>query len=181
MRHRFQAVAVIATFAAVVAHADERAARDCVAIANDQARLACYDAAFKRPAQAAPAATAATASEAASSHSASAPARDTAANKTTEAAAAAGASSFGVERMPKTSDEPEETKEIKATIAGVSIQSHGHVTVTLDNGQVWEQLGSVSDLHQPRKGDPVSIRKASFGSYLMYNEKRGSSRVQRVQ
>jgi hypothetical protein len=118
---------------------------------------------------------------AATANSSTVPSRDASASTSKQAAAATGTSSFGIERVQKKA-EPEQPTEIKATIVGVSMQSRsGHVTVTLDNGQVWEQLGSVSDLHEPRKGDPVSIRKASFGSYLMYNEKRGSSRVQRVQ
>jgi hypothetical protein len=86
-----------------------------------------------------------------------------------------------MERTAPKPVEPEHPVEIKATIVGVAVQPRtGRATVTLDNGQVWEQLGSANELHQPRTGDPVSIRKASFGSYLMYNEKRGSSRVQRI-
>ena len=73
-------------------------------------------------------------------------------------------------------------KELRATVASVSVHPHtGHWAVTLDNGQVWEGLGSANELHQPRAGDSVTIRKSSFGSYLMYDEQRGSSRVRRLQ
>jgi hypothetical protein len=190
MRYR-TFLAVITGLLAGAAHADDKAARDCVGIADVAARLNCYDAAFgrvdKAVASAAPAAAvtaampAAAAPAGASAQSApSAASRDASAASTT-AAASAGGSTFGMERTAPKPVEPEQPAEIKATIVGVAIQPRtGRATVTLDNGQVWEQLGSANELHQPRTGDPVSIRKASFGSYLMYNEKRGSSRVQRI-
>jgi hypothetical protein len=52
--------------------------------------------------------------------------------------------------------------------------------VTLDNGQVWEQRETTPPARRPKPGDPVTIEKSSFGSYLMVAPGRGSNRVKRV-
>jgi len=152
----------------------------CAGIADDAARLACYDAIFGRPASAS--SSVATSSAAAATASApvaaaSAPAAPAAA--TTQPAS--GAAAFGMSEK-RLSQEREEVDAITAKVVSVgSLPQPGRWKVTLDNGQVWEQRETTPESYRPRPGDTVKIRKASLGSFLLWAPDRGLSRVRRVQ
>ena len=76
---------------------------------------------------------------------------------------------------------PEEVAEISAHIASVSRHGPGHATITLDNGQGWEQIDD-ENARMARAGGAVSIRRAALGSFLMHVEAGGPAiRVRRVQ
>ncbi len=79
-------------------------------------------------------------------------------------------------RLVEMSLEIEQISEIEAIVTDVRRSSAKKLTVTLDNGQIWRQLGSQ---RLPLKsGDAVIVRKASLSSYLM--EKQSGSRSIRV-
>ena len=138
---------------------------DCVGIDDDRARLACYDRALGRVPPIGAIAPAA-APAAASAPAAALPAQ--------------AEQNFGLSASQQRTAEGAPT-EIVATVA--SVQSHSYVgrwIVTLDSGQVWEQRETTPEARRPRVGDKVTIREATFGSYLLTAPGRGSSRVKRI-
>ena len=161
------------------AHAADTAAK-CLGIDDDRARLACYDEAYGRtatthasaPAVAAGAPVAATAATAAAATAT--PARPPA--PTPEQAR----QNFGLSAEKVLGPQGGPT-EIKAKVAAVQANEiTGRAVVTLDNGQVWQQVEETRATKRPRAGDEVIIREASLDSYLMVTPERGSARVRRV-
>ena len=57
-------------------------------------------------------------------------------------------------------------KELTARIQGVSSNASGRAVITLDNGQVWQQVEADSKF-AVRPGDSVRITKAVLGSFFM--------------
>jgi hypothetical protein len=164
-------------------------AAECVGIAANAARLACYDASIGRGGAAAPTTPAAPVSAAAtgSAAAASSPSVEPAAaaampgagtpSISAAAASSTGTSAFGLDR-----EQRDEIDELSGTVVSVANQSHyGRWVVTLDNGQVWEQRETTPASRRPRPGDVATIKKASLGSYLLSAPNRGSNRVRRVQ
>jgi len=146
----------------------------CAGIADDATRLACYDAFFGRPAGA----SSSVATSSAAVAAASSPAAATTAAATQPAS---GAAAFGMSEK-LLSQEREEVDAITAKVVSVGAVPHpGRWSVTLDNGQVWEQRETTSESNRPRPGDTVTIKKASMGSFLLSAPNRGLSRVRRVQ
>ncbi|HEX7374926.1 MAG TPA: hypothetical protein VF277_08120 [Steroidobacteraceae bacterium] len=144
-------------------------AASCTTIAEDAARLSCYDAAFGMP-RATSRPRQASASEAAS------PATATAAATSTTA----GAENFGLSQERVAASQGEATTITAKVVSVASIAEPGRWSVTLDNGQVWEQRETTNSSLRPRPGATVTIRKASLGSYLLSMPNRGTSRVRRV-
>ena len=70
-------------------------------------------------------------------------------------------------------------KSISGLIAHVGYRANGEFVVTLDNGQVWEQI-EMDTLSQVRDGDKVLIRRGVLGSFLLVTPNRESTRVHRV-
>ena len=72
--------------------------------------------------------------------------------------------------------------------AGAEFVFEGHEQVhamcarlrlTLANGQVWDQVEAVPSF-QPRAGDPITVRQASLGSYLLRGRVGAPVRARRV-
>jgi membrane protein implicated in regulation of membrane protease activity len=177
-----------AVLAAQAAGSD--AAQRCAAIGEDRARLACYDAIFRKPAApvasaAAPDAAAtpvAVAGPAAAAVPAAAAASSAAAG--TVAAAASPEADFGLTDAAKRARDPEKAKEempesITGKVAAVARRPAGELTVTLENGQVWTQL-TVDQRVRVAAGDTVTIRKAALGSHMLVTANRYGTRVRRV-
>jgi hypothetical protein len=147
-------------------------------MADDRARLACYDSIFGRPAPSAPlAAPAAAAPEAGA-------VAGTVAAAPTVAAAANPETDFGLTEAAKRSRVPEESRDqlpesISGTVARVARQPAGEFVVTLGNGQVWTQL-QVDPRARVAVGDTVVIKKAALGSHLLVTASRYATRVRRV-
>jgi hypothetical protein len=158
-------------------------ATQCVAIDDDRARLACYDEVSGRsaavrsnlPAAAAGAPVAAAAEAAPTAAAATAPLARPPAPSPGEATQNFGLSAekvLGPQGVPT---------EIKARVTAVQANEiTGRAVVTLDNGQVWQQVEATKAPKRPRAGDEVMIRKAALDSYLMVTPERGSARVRRV-
>ena len=153
---------------------------DCRALTSSVARLDCYDqlvdAQTASPGQAAM--------------------RPTAQNPAPVAPTAATAATATVESEPNLSQEElfgkgetkireavqdatgaEEIDRIEARVAEVRKTTNGRAVITLDNGQVWIQ--TESSRTRLAVNDKVTIRRRSFGSYMLYN-KNTAIRVKRI-
>ena len=136
----------------------------CRAIAEDAARLACYDKLPDRPPGSAtvvpmapPAAEVAPSSETLFG-------RDTVESEDMVRRAA------GIGRLD----------EITVRVSGVKKDPLGKLVLTLDNGQVWVQIDSATS--RIESGDVVRIRRAALGSYLLAGaDGKRSIRVRRKQ
>ncbi len=137
---------------ATAAAADDGALQRCRAVAEAQARLACYDALPLAPAPAAAAMPAAAAPPAAP-----------------DAVAA-----FGLESRR------EAVHEISSRIPGHFEGWSPGTRIELANGQVWEVTDDVSAAYE--LDDPkVTVRRAAFGSFMLDIEgARRSPRVRRI-
>ena len=158
------------------AHADEP--QRCATMADDRARLACYDSIFGRPAAPPPL----------GAPSAAAPATGAVAGTVAAAPAVAAAATpetdFGLTEAAKRAREPEGSGDrlpdsISGTVARVARQPAGEFVVTLENGQVWTQL-QVDARARIAVGDTVTIKKAALGSHLLVTANRYATRVRRV-
>jgi hypothetical protein len=170
---------------AMPSHAADSIAH-CVGIDDDAARLACFDAATGRAGRSTSQRPDASAVPAAQTTSQRAPGQLAATGPGLAEAAPTQArtpaqttAEFGLSAAALAKDQ--RLKSITATVQAVGQSSHvGRWTVTLDNGQVWEQRESGSTAQRPRPGDRVTIEQASFGSYLLTAPGRGSNRVRRI-
>ncbi len=180
---RFSFVLLVFGLGFPAAHAADKAG-GCVAIDDDQARLACYDEASGRSAVIRARGTAAVAgAPAAATAAKTAPTAGTpgpAPAPTPSPSPEQATQNFGLsaEKVLGPQDGPSEIKAKVATVQANEIT--GRAVVTLDNGQVWQQVEATKATRRPRAGDAVVIREASLGSYLMMTPDRGSARVRRL-
>lgn len=68
---------------------------------------------------------------------------------------------------------------IQSALAGLEPLGPGRLRLTLANGQVWEQVEAVPSF-QPRAGDPITVRQASLGSFLLRGRVGAPVRARRV-
>jgi len=90
---------------------------------------------------------------------------------------------FGLRAAPErpTAGKPVERSELESVSARVtSLREHPHggVTVELDNGQSWQQLGN-TDL-QLDVGDTVQISRGALGSFSMSTPHKRVAKVTRI-
>jgi hypothetical protein len=185
---RLHALWVAMTFA-VSAQAAEP--QRCATIADDSARLACYDAVFGAPprpaaaptSQAVPAGTAATSPAAAPIAAASAAAAGAAA-ATAAANPATLEDQFGlapaqVQKKAEPPAEPVAPESIESVLTELTKRRTGEFIYTLENGQRWIQAEADTE-GKLAPGAVVTIRKAAMGSYKLVS---GSvaTRVRRIQ
>ena len=162
-------------FAALAAQAaSSDAPQRCAEIGDDFARLACYDAIFRKPV--------------ASAASTAVPAAAAAPAAATGTAAASAATNpeadFGLTEAAKRARDPQKAQQempesITGAVAAVGRRPAGELTVTLENGQVWTQV-MVDQRARVAVGDTVTIKKAALGSHLLVTQGRYATRVQRV-
>jgi hypothetical protein len=126
----------------------------CAAIDPPDARLACYDALAGRTPAAAPA-----------TPRGAAPA---------PVAASGGAAEFGLRRPPPPAAAPQ---AVEARVARLGADHSGHVLVVLDNDQEWACLDQ--DVHL-NPGDPVRVKSAALGSFLLLGPNKSAYRVRRT-
>ncbi|KZW99341.1 hypothetical protein JL49_17590 [Pseudoalteromonas luteoviolacea] len=81
---------------------------------------------------------------------------------------------FGLENKVK--EKLADIEDITLEVVKLKVSSRGMRTFTLENDHVWKQIGS--DSFYAKVGDKVTIKRASFNSYLM--NKTGSNRSIRV-
>jgi hypothetical protein len=143
------------------ADAATRTLAECVKIDAPDARLACYDAVAGRTPSVAPA-------------GASAAARAPLAAPATATNAAA---DFGKPRPPPPKPERGAEEAVHATATTVVADAQGHVTLTLDNGQVWSVIETDVRLDA---GEAVTIRHGALGSYVLATASRHTYHVRRL-
>lgn len=175
------AVLCAAPLMGTAAESAAEVARRCSQVIGERERLACYDRAFpagpqtsglaenRAPAGAAPAATPAAAPAA--------------------APAPPAAASFGEEsiRKPVKAEDraarPREPETLTAQITAIREMRPQVWRLTLDNGQVWQQM-DMSGGFLPKAGNTLRIEKGRFGGYsaaLMGETRSTWVRVTRVQ
>lgn len=70
-------------------------------------------------------------------------------------------------------------KELSAVVTGISSRGYGELMITLDNGQVWIQVAA--DPHFSLSvADKVTIKPASFGSFILSAPSGRGTRVKRL-
>jgi hypothetical protein len=74
---------------------------------------------------------------------------------------------------------PAELAKIEAHVSAISLTRTGQATFTLDNGQVWRELGSEGDL-LAKPGDAVAISVGVFHSYWLQFKSGRGCKVRRV-
>ena len=155
----------------------------CAAIPSQSERLACYDKlAGRGPAVTAPNSTGtqapATTPNAARTRAtpAAPPTSETAAQPApaTPPTTVVPKEAFGIYKEEHPVVAKSETNSITAKVAGVSYDPYGRETITLQEGGVWQLDGSDALL---ASGDSVTIKRATFGSYVLTT---GSGRTHHV-
>jgi len=165
-------VAGLVLLAGLAAAGEAGGAHDCAKIPDDSARLACYDAAFGKPASAPRSGAVQASAAAAAATTTVTPASDPAKAR----------QEFGLSETDKRALDPakaDEPSSISATVAGVKKRPTGEWVVTLQDGQVWVQSESYTKAIV-KAGDVVTIRKASLGSYVLVSANRVAMRVRRI-
>ena len=71
---------------------------------------------------------------------------------------------------------PQGLQFIQAHVKNVLTDRQGDAFVMLDNGQLWKYQGDDGRLSP---GDPVTIKRAALGSFLMMTESKRSYHVTR--
>jgi len=64
-------------------------------------------------------------------------------------------------------ERPEEANSLTAKVQSASRNAEGRWVIVLEGGQVWRQTDSMSLARPPRPGSTVLIQKASLGSFMM--------------
>jgi len=186
---------VLLALPAAAAQLDTHDLLRCHAIAAGEQKLACYEALAMAAQSSATTAgesarqlqspiDAPTGASAAGVTSASAPggaARGTAAvGSPTPATPAANPNTednFGLNRRQIEPRAAEGPGAIKSAVSQMTEDRLHNITVVLDNGQTWAFIEPEPRL---RPGDTVTIKRASFGSFLMLTPSRRSYRVERL-
>jgi len=70
-------------------------------------------------------------------------------------------------------------KELHASVTKISSKPYGELVLTLDNGQVWEQIEKKSSF-VIKVGDGIVIKPGTFGSFLLSTTEGATSRVRRA-
>jgi len=165
----------------------------CAALAAPDARLACYDTLAGRastpppatpPSAAVPATpiatpTAPTPAPTAASAPVPSPAPAAPAPPVTAAAAASDPANFGL-TPAQVHAAPTGPTSIQARVAKFAASRFGQPTVLLDNGQTWVLVEGGEDAGLS-PGDPVTIKRALLGSFLLSTPSKHSYHVRRAQ
>ncbi|MDR3526570.1 MAG: hypothetical protein P4L57_04760 [Rhizomicrobium sp.] len=90
-------------------------------------------------------------------------------------------SDFGGEALKRPEAVSQEPEFVSAHAARVAINAIQHFTVSLDNGQVWRQLDSDTEVAHFREGAAVRIKRGFLDSYSLSVEGTfGSYKVKRI-
>jgi len=186
---------VLLALPAAAAQLDTNDLLRCHAIAAGEQKLACYEA-LAMAAQSGATAAAALADGPAPSATTPAPTASAANTAPVASAAAVGSTAasgsatppiaaanpndpanFGLNRRQIEPRAAEGPAAIKSAVSQMTEDRLHNITVVLDNGQTWAFIEPEPRL---RPGDTVTIKRASFGSFLMLTPSRRSYRVERL-
>ncbi len=146
--------------------------RACRNLTDDQARLACYDAAVDRSRKGADGGPESSTENAA----AAVPAEPVVTAESLSQEDLFGKSSKEIERSLEEATGSERIDSLSATVTRLRKFGYDKVLITLDNGQVWKQIDTSS--LRLRVGDTVDIERAALGSFML--RKEGNNRWMRV-
>ncbi len=176
MRGAALAVLLAATGAAPAAAQTAADLMNCITIARDADRLACYDAAVAQVSPQAKALSEQRAKETARIAAEEAAAAEAAAKAKAEADAAARAAQakadFGSEGVAskkvseRSKPDPDEITKLDATLTEILTNREGKYVFLLDNGQLWKQVSTEAGLNI-RAGDAVVLEKSTMGGYRL--------------
>lgn len=149
---------------------------NCIEIARDADRLACYDAAVAKVSPQAKALSEKRAKETARIAAEEAAAAEAAAKAKAEADAAARAAQakadFGAEGVAskkvseRSKPAPDEIIKLDAKLSEILTNREGKYVFLLDNGQLWRQVSTEAGLNI-RAGDDVVLEKSTMGGYKL--------------
>lgn len=91
---------------------------------------------------------------------------------------AAVAQNFGVTRA-MAQGQPAQPNEITARVTDVATRPHGELVLTLDNGQVWQQIEAAAGW-SVKAGDRVIIKSGAFSSYRLLAPSGRTTKVTRT-
>ena len=170
---------VLLALPAAAAQLDTNDLLRCHAIAASEQKLACYEA-LAVSAQSEPTTAAESARQLKSPPSAPTVASAAAVGSPTAATGTANPNTednFGLTRRQIEPRAAEGPASIKSAVSQMTEDRLHNITVVLDNGQSWAFIEPEPRL---RPGDTVTIKRASFGSFLMLTPSRRSYRVERL-
>ena len=147
-------------------------ADQCAKIADDPARLSCYDAIFRTTAGAPVTPAAAATATAAATAAAPPPARPI------DPEAEFGLTPTQQRKLQPENAPPLPPEALTAKVAAVGRKPYGELVVTLDNKQVWVQI-DVDNKARVNPGDTVTIKRGTLGSYLLVSPNGVATRVRR--
>jgi hypothetical protein len=150
----------------LAADAQVEAGRQCALVKDSLQRLVCYDRVFQVSTASVPPPAPRLAEPAAAPAIAVAP------------GAAAALGDEVVQRKERTG-KPEEPASLEANITALKETRQDVVRMTLDNGQIWQQM-DMSSVFQVTVGDTVRIEKGKMGGYRLVRVSRGRSGWVRV-
>jgi len=157
-----------APLAGTAAESASDAARRCSQVLGERERLACYDRAFPAGPQTSELATRQAPPAAAPGAPAAAPpAPAAAATAPSTVAPAAGFGEDSIRRAPSAETraaKAEEPDNLTAQIASIREMRTNVWRLTLDNGQVWQQM-DMNNSFLPKAGQTLRIEKGRFGGY----------------
>lgn len=162
----------------------------CAAEADDERRLACFDALAaglrdpRPPAAAAPGSSTAATFPVSPSAASAAPVAPSAAAAAAAVAqpSQAGTPSpedrFGL-RVDRKEQKKDDLTELSARATAISPKPRGELVITLDNGQVWGEIAPGSKI-KVKPGDSVKIEAGTLGSFILIAPNGRSSKVTRI-
>jgi hypothetical protein len=151
----------------------------CLAIADREARLTCYDA-IARAEQSAPAPDDVAPPAPATAPVPAAPAR--AAPAPTAVPNPRAEFGFGAaEREERRAVDQRQIDEINVAVKEAREVGAGYWQFVMDDGSTWRLAETRTSYRIPRPGDQVKLRRASLGSYLLVFRNQPSLRIRRVQ
>jgi hypothetical protein len=143
---------------------------DCSTVADDGARLKCYDEqAARRKKAAAP--IAATPPAVAPAAAAATP---------TPPQSAEGPGDFGREARAVRKKKTDAPEELVARVKTVTTRPRGAYLITLEDGQVWEETDHTSSSKPPDVGGTVTIKRGMLGSFFLSHQPGLAMRVKRI-
>lgn len=70
-------------------------------------------------------------------------------------------------------------EKLEGTVTAIAVRPGGELVVTLDNGQVWQQL-PIGESFRLKVGDRVTVKPGALGSYAMTSPYGRSAKVRRI-
>lgn len=155
-----RAFALIVSCVLLTPHASAAESHACAGVIDPTERLMCYDQAFP------PASGARTGAG------------------DIEAERSKALRDFGLNKVQLSVREPERFRNIspdriEAKVVRVSARATGERVVALDNGQIW-LLTEVTSKGRLSAGDPIAVRVAALGSYMLVTPGKIALRARRI-